>query len=123
MGEHENRRLEERADRYEKIYIELMSASYDGSSPAAIAMGNTLDISANGLRVALNAEVSVGSILQLCIDLEKPQQRINIVGEVKWCRPDREQVGRFLTGFALYEAEGTDIIAWRKIASGLTPNT
>ena len=74
----------------------------------------------DGLKVTLDEPISLGLVLQLGIDLAYPKQRIHIVGEVMWCRPQSEEEGGgYALGFELIESDGTDIEDWKKFLATL----
>lgn len=105
-------RSEMRLERHETIYIEIISSSYDYQEPASIAVCSTVDVSANGLQVTLDHTPPVGSILSLCVQFSEPEQRLHLVGEVRWVKPLAGS--RCHAGFVLYESEGTDIQRWKQ---------
>ena len=109
----QNNRIETRIDLEETIFIEIIAS--DMSDTGIIIMCNSLDLSANGLQVIIDEEISLGSILRLCIDL-KDAEPIYVVGEVKWKRPD-EETGGWRIGFLLFEADDTDIQRWKEFVA------
>ena len=104
-----NNRIESRLDLEETILLEIIAS--DSQAAGSIIMCNSPDLSANGLQVILDDEISMGTILRLCIDL-KDTDPIFLVGEVKWKRPDAE-TGAWRIGFLLFEADDTDIQRWK----------
>ena len=110
-----NHRTETRLELEETIFIEIIAS--DSRSAGNVIMCNSLDLSANGLQVLLDEEISMGSILRLCIDL-KNTDPIFLVGEVKWMRPDPE-TGAYRIGFLLFESEDTDIETWKTLVADL----
>ena len=111
----QNNRGETRLDLEETIFIEIIAS--DKNSAGSVIMCNSLDLSANGLQVIVDEEISMGTILRLCIDL-KDADPIFLVGEVMWQRPDAE-TGGFRIGFSLFEADDTDIGRWKSLVSDL----
>lgn len=107
----QDKRQESRLITQETLFLELSLPNESEQTPKMVVC-STVDISANGLQVAMDDTLPAGSIHQLGIELENPPQRFHLVGEVKWCRP-RENSG-FLIGFALYESDDTDIEAWKQ---------
>ncbi len=107
-------RSELRLERHELIYIEVISASFDMDDSASIVISSTVDISANGLQVNMDQPLPVGSILRLCVQPRDSGQRIHLVGEVMWVKPQDDDRKQFRAGFALYESDGTDILAWKQ---------
>lgn len=106
-------RSELRLKRQELIYIEVISASFDMDDTASIVISSTVDISANGLQVSVDQPLPVGSILSLCVQTTPAGERLHLVGEVIWVKPLDEARSQFRAGFALYESDGTDILAWK----------
>ena len=111
----QNHRVETRLELEATIFIEIIAS--DSSSSGSVIMCNSLDLSANGLQVILDEEISVDSILRLCIDL-KDAEPIFLVGEVKWKRPDAE-TGGYRIGFLLFESDDTDIQRWKELVAEL----
>ncbi len=100
----------------ETVYLE----EPQGDGPAALLVSNSLDMSANGLRVIADCPLPEGCILQTCVQL-KTGERFVLVCEVKWSRPyepdDRpgSALGDYLLGLSLFESEGTDIQQWKEM--------
>ena len=111
----DNHRVETRLAREETIFIESIAS--DSTSTGSIIMCNTIDLSANGLQVIVDEDVSVGSIFRLCIDF-KEADPIFLVAEVKWKRPD-EETGAYRMGFLLFESDDTDIQRWKELVADL----
>ncbi len=106
-----NGRAETRLEFEETIFIETIAS--DDSSPGTIVMCNSLDLSAKGLQVVVDEDISRGSIFRLCIDL-RDADPIYLVAEVMWNRPDPDTDG-FRIGFLLFESDDTDIQRWKKL--------
>ena len=111
----DERRSETRLDEHVTIFVERLAAEYDNSRPANIVICSSVDISANGLQVRMDQPVPVGSILRLCAQFGGGRKSLYVVGEVKWLR---EEFGHYCIGFALFESEQTDIIAWKNLIAG-----
>ena len=99
----------------ETVFIEIIAS--DSRSAGSVIMCNSLDLSANGLQVIVDEEISIGTILRICIDL-KEEEPIFLVAEVKWQRPDVDS-GAFRIGFLLFESEDTDIQRWKELVATL----
>lgn len=108
-------RVETRLELQETIFIEVLAS--DVTRPGSVIMCNSLDLSANGLQVVLDDEITAGSIFRLCIDMQE-NDPIFLVGEVKWKRPDPEGDG-FRIGFLLFESDDTDIGRWKHLVADL----
>lgn len=116
---HHERRSELRLDEQATIFIEVMCAGVDDDGSPEIVICNSLDISANGIQVALDEGIAVGSILRLGIQLGKGCETMYLVGEAKWVRQELDQ---FLVGFELYDAENTDIADWKEAIATFLDN-
>jgi hypothetical protein len=100
------------------VFIEFVAA--DSDSSATIVICQSLDISANGLRVITDRELPEGTILQSCVQLKEKNRRFMLSTEVKWSQPYKNN-GEFLIGLALFESENTDIQEWKEfVAATLT---
>jgi hypothetical protein len=108
-------RVETRLELEETVFIETLAS--DSTKAGTIIMCNSLDFSANGLQVVIDEDISLGSILRLCIDM-KDADPIFLVAEVKWKRPDAESEG-FRIGFLLFESDDTDIQRWKELVAEL----
>ncbi|MDB6062618.1 MAG: hypothetical protein JWM78_2721 [Verrucomicrobiaceae bacterium] len=108
----DERRSESRLDEGVTILVERYAAEYDSSRPATIVVCRSLDISANGLQVRIDQSIPVGTILRLCAQFRSGRESLYVVGEVKWLRAEDDL---YCIGFALYDSEQTDIIAWKEL--------
>lgn len=116
MNNAEERRSESRLDKQTTVFIEIVSAAHDNSSPANIIICNSLDMSTGGIQVEIDEEVAVGSILRLGAQFQGSDQTLYLVGETKWSRKDGDH---FNIGFELYDAEKTDFEGWRKVVTAM----
>ncbi len=110
--QNDERRSEERLGEGVTILLERYAAEYDSTRPATIIVCRSIDISANGLQVRIDQSIPVGTILRLCAQFRSGRQSLYVVGEVKWLRAE---AGLYCIGFALYDSEQTDIIAWKEL--------
>lgn len=104
-------RQEYRLDTPLTVFIELIAANIN--TPATIVISQSLDISANGLRIITDRELPVGSILSSCVQLHNSERRFMLSTEVKWSQAHLNN-GEYLIGLALFESEDTDIQAWKE---------
>ena len=110
----QDKRQESRLNTEETVFIELTSAEPGVEIPPDIVISNSVDLSANGLRVSVDRDLVIGSILRACVQFRDSPQRFLLVTEVKWCRA-HERAGEFIAGLALFESEGTDIQVWKEM--------
>ncbi|WP_144395495.1 PilZ domain-containing protein [Pleionea sediminis] len=110
MG-HEESRKEQRVDKQETVFIEILATSAESDSGLVVKCA-TQDISRTGIKVNSNFPITVGAYLELLIDFESTAARFLLTGEVKWCRQiDSEPT--YECGFELLEAEHSDIQLWQ----------
>ena len=95
-----------------QLTVVLELGTRDDGEPILL-VSQSLDISANGLRVIADRSVGGNSILRCCIRHPPTDTQFLLVGEVKWCMPHNEE-GDYLIGLSLFESEGTDIVQWKE---------
>lgn len=110
-----NRRSEHRLDEHVTIFVERYAAEFDNAQAASIMICDSVDISANGVQVKMDQPLPIGTILRLCAQFSGGRASLYLVGEVKW---QREENGQYCIGFALFESEQTDIVAWKELVAG-----
>jgi hypothetical protein len=114
-GNASDRRSEERLDEHVTIFVERYATDFDNSRPASIMICDSVDISANGVQVRMDQPLPLGTILRLCAQFSGGRASLYLVGEVKW---QRQEEAQYCIGFALFESEETDIIAWKELIAG-----
>ena len=105
-----DQRQEYRLDNQLTVIIELGSSA---NGDPILVVSQSLDISANGLRVIANEAVATDIILRCCIRDAHSDRQFLLVTEVKWCRP-HESAGDYLIGLSLFDSDGTDIVKWKE---------
>lgn len=95
-----------------QLTVVLELGTQDNGEPILL-VSQSLDISANGLRVIADRAVDGNCILRCCIRHPPTDTQFLLVGEVKWCLPHNEE-GESLIGLSLFESEGTDIVQWKE---------
>ncbi len=96
------------------IFVELMSPDVVENQPREIACCQTRDVSQNGLRLGINRELDIGTILQIGVELSGQKNTLYLTGEVKWCERDNSGKTLWQVGFELMNASDSDIDAWRE---------
>lgn len=110
----DEKRVEARLDIDADIYIETVSQAPGDSTPAKIVQCDGVDLSANGLQVKVDEELTTGAIHTLIIDIPSQNRNFKLTAEVRWVKPYRSD---FLTGLMLYDSEGTEIVDWKFLMS------
>lgn len=111
----DNRRAHLRLGATLAVFVEVRSADPVDGTPAEIVACSGVDLSAGGLQVELDRELPVGSILRLGADSHGDAPVMYVVGEVRWSRPTPHG---YAAGFAFFDSDGTDIIAWKRFIAG-----
>ena len=114
MTDHDNRRRDLRLAGTTTLFVEVRAACPDGSHPAEILACRGLDLSAGGLQLLLDRPLVVGSILRIGADFGSGTPPLYVVAEVRWSRPAGDA---HAAGLALFDSDGTDIVAWKKLVA------
>ncbi|WP_165787168.1 PilZ domain-containing protein [Pseudohalioglobus lutimaris] len=105
-----------------RVFIELEERSDDTRDQGSVVVCRTLDVSAQGLRVAVDQELEEQAYLQ--IGVEPPHsaeatETFFLIAQVRWCRPGELPEQPFVAGLALMQAQGSDIDHWITLISSL----
>jgi len=103
-------RSETRVIRETTFYVEIYSGEAGDIDRTKVIICNSLDISAGGIQLQMDRALPVGSILRLCADIERSENVLYLVGEVKWIKA---QDDIYNLGFELYDAEDSDLGDWK----------
>ena len=106
----EEQRQEYRLETQLTVFLELDD---DQGHEPVIVISRSLDISANGLRIITDRELTLGSILRSCVQTHDIATRFMLITEVKWLQP-WQNPGEFLVGLALFESEDSNILEWKE---------
>lgn len=104
-----------RLARESTVFVELVSPRVDSAGSGSVAICRTLDVSRGGLRISLDQELVVGAILQIGVELTETEDTLYLAGEVRWCRPSYENENSWTAGFALLNANDSDIDSWEAL--------
>ncbi len=115
MTETIDMRQEHRLLAEETVFLQLESAALDGevgsdSVEPSILVSHSVDISANGLLMLVDSPLPLGSIHSVCVVLQNPERRFQLIAEVKWVRAEQDQ---WRLGLSLYDSDGSDIRQWK----------
>ena len=105
---HEQRR-EIRRVREDRLFLQVVDCD-DGDLVGMTLSCDTVDVSANGLKVCSEKAVPVGAILDLWVDDSQRPGKFFLASRVRWSRGDS---GTFQLGVELIESTATDIVEWR----------
>jgi PilZ domain-containing protein len=104
-----------------RVFIEMEAAAAGSSEGAAIVVCKTLDVSSEGLRVAVPQALTVGAFLQIGVDHpgEPEIDTFYLAGEVRWCTPGDCEDYPWIAGFFLLPAEHSDINRWEELINDM----
>ena len=102
-----------------RVFIELVAPGLGGSQSGQVTTCRALDVSEGGLRVSLDRELPEGAILQIGVELPQYSDTLYLAGEVRWCCRDQEAEQRWTAGFALLNADQSDIDRWVALVAAM----
>jgi hypothetical protein len=85
-----------------------------------VVAAETVDVSADGLRMILPCAVPPECFFELCVEVEGDPRPFLLTGESRWCRrvADRDV---YEAGFRIHDGLGTDYGAWAELFRGAVP--
>ena len=113
----EKRQLERRgAARYqlqEALELKIVFSSENPNLLGKRICGSTLDVSASGLRIEINQQIKLDSVLDVWVTLKDNNKRYFLTGNVRWCT-EMEVGGFYQIGVVLRERSDTvtDLDSW-----------
>ncbi len=93
-------------------FIELLSPRLGHSESGRMVTCKTMNVSRGGLQVILAEEITVGTILQIGVDLPGAEGTLYLAGEVRWCLPGNDEQNPWMAGFQILNADDSDIDRW-----------
>jgi hypothetical protein len=108
-----NQRQEARLYKAETIFIETQRHySENGDGASTLLIWNSVDLSANGIQAQIDETLPLNAIYPVCVEITETLERLCLVGQVKWIRPNREGEG-YNVGIMFFESDDTDIERWK----------
>lgn len=108
-----DKRKQQRHDREECIYIEVLAASNYAKKDNIMLECTTKDISKEGLKITADYPFIKDSILELLISFESGGYKFLLTGQVKWSSNIADNC--YIAGFEIVEAEHSDFMVWRNM--------
>ena len=102
-----------------RTFIELESSDASRAHAGQILHCHTVTVSRGGIRVAVDAALTVDSILQIGIDSPTDSSPLYLTGEVIWCNPYDDAESTWHAGFKLLNNSDTDIQRWLQLLASL----
>lgn len=115
MGQFDERRADERFEKAEELSLKIVFSSENPGLLGKTLDGATVDVSASGMRILLNREIKIDSVLDVWVTLHEQNKKYFLTGNVRWCRENTEGEG-FHVGLVLRERTDTvtDLASWQE---------
>ncbi len=108
--EFQEQRQDTRRASTERLFVQVVQSSDESKIGNTIAC-RALDVSVNGLRIRLDQEIPVGSVLDLWVDDSRKPGKFFLTSDVRWTIPATGD--SFECGLKLHDGAATDVEAWR----------
>ena len=108
------RRGAARYDVKEALDLKIIFSSENPNLLGKTLCGSTLDVSATGLRIELNQQIKIDSVLDVWVTLKDNEKKYFLTGNVRWCH-EMEVGGYYQIGVVLRERTDTitDLASWQ----------
>lgn len=107
----------------EAVITKIITSTDPKITPGRTFISKTSDISTQGLRIRLNHEPSVGSVLEMWIVSHRHEGTLVLTGTVRWSRPVPQDGYSHQAGIELSGANAGDHEKWQRIAADLVPHS
>jgi hypothetical protein len=123
MAESTERRRAPRGTHEEAVVIKVISSDDSNITPGRTFFAKTADISMQGLRLRMNHEAAIGSVLELWVVSHLHQGTLVLNGTVRWSRPIKQDSYSQQIGLELSNEHAEDFAKWQQIVAALMPHT
>ena len=115
MDNFEERRADKRFIKSEGISLKIVFSSENPGLLGKTMTGETLDVSASGMRISMEREIKVDSVLDVWVTLHDENKKYFLTGNVRWCRASESGDG-YQVGLVLRERTDTvtDLVSWQQ---------
>ncbi len=112
----EERRSAQRYQLQEAMELKIVFSSENPNLLGKKLCGSTVDVSATGLRLELNQQIKIDSVLDVWVTLKDNNKRYFLTGNVRWCT-EMEVGGFYQIGVILRERSDTvtDLQSWHTV--------
>ena len=109
-----DRRGARRYQAKEALNLKIVFSSENPGLLGKTLCGSTLDVSATGLRIELNQEIKIDSVLDVWVTLKDNNKKYFLTGNVRWCN-QMDVGGYYQIGVVLRERSDTvtDLDSWQ----------
>ncbi|MCW8830457.1 MAG: PilZ domain-containing protein [Gammaproteobacteria bacterium] len=115
MSDQNNRRADTRYTQHEVVSLTIIFTSQNPGLLGKTLKGNTIDVSASGLRIVLGTALPPDSTIDVSIKLKDDPNKFFLSGKVRWCR-ETVEAGTYQVGVVLQDLINTetDLKRWKK---------
>jgi hypothetical protein len=116
MVNYDDRRAHPRFEQTEDMSLKIVFSSENPGLLGKTMDGATLDVSAGGLRLALDRPIKVDSVLDVWVTLKGQKRKYFLTGNVRWCN-ESDKPGIYQIGVVLRERTDTvtDLTSWQAL--------
>lgn len=112
--QYDDRRSAKRRDLKQALDLKIVFSSENPNLLGRTLCGSTLDVSATGLRIELNQQLKMDSVLDVWVTLKDNKKKYFLTGNVRWCK----EIGvdnYYQIGVVLRERTDTitDLASWK----------
>lgn len=108
----DERRRELRLSRRAAVFLQVDSATPGSGGSGTLVMCRLLDVSANGLKVRIDRELSPDALMRMAVQFAGSSAPLHLVAEVRWLAAC--DGGYWEAGLLLHESLQTDIVQWKR---------
>ena len=108
----DNRRRNLRYIRHDKLFVQVLAASESFDISGRTLPCLSVDASVDGLRVEIDTEISVNSMVDLWASFQGVEEKFYLRGHVCWCYELGGDDDRFQVGIELDDGYATDYTRW-----------
>ncbi len=120
MEGRENRRQSLRYVRHDRLFVQILTASEPQDISSRTLLCHNCDASVNGMRIELEQEVPIHSLVDLWASFEGLDEKYYLRGEVCWCYELGGECPSFQIGVELVDAFATDYRRWVELINSFS---
>jgi len=106
----DERREEARLNIGAEIFLEKSSPEPGEQVAPEVVRCEAVDISANGLQVVVDCELTAGAIHTIIVDIYRNDDVYRLSAEIRWIEPHKNG---YLVGLSFFDSACTGIIDWK----------
>ncbi|MCW8933772.1 MAG: PilZ domain-containing protein [Gammaproteobacteria bacterium] len=107
-----NRREQYRYIRNDKLFVQILAANEKVDVKSVNVLCHTCDASIGGLRVELEIELGIKTLVDLWVEFEGLEGKFYLRGQVCWCCQSENASNLYQVGIELESAYATDYDTW-----------